>query len=102
MTGEGGLSEEEKARMVLEDIAERLPESYDMEDIRGCGTPAPVCTPLVSLCAALLAVLTMSRSRRCYLILCDALRLAVVCYGMQCCQRSFHLAPETHTGKSSI
>ena len=34
--GEGGLSEEEKARMVLEDIVERLPEAYDMEEIRGC------------------------------------------------------------------
>lgn len=33
--GEGGASEEEKARMVLEDIVERLPETYDMEDIRG-------------------------------------------------------------------
>ena len=36
--GEGGLSEEEKARLVLEDIAERLPEAYDMEDIRACAT----------------------------------------------------------------
>lgn len=34
--GEGGASEEEKARTVLEDIVERLPETYDMEDIRGC------------------------------------------------------------------
>jgi len=32
--GEGGLSTEEKARLVLEDIVERLPEAYDMEDVR--------------------------------------------------------------------
>ena len=37
--GEGGMSEEEKARMVLEDIVERLPDTYDMEDIRGCASP---------------------------------------------------------------
>lgn len=30
----GGASEEERARTVLEDIVERLPETYDMEDIR--------------------------------------------------------------------
>ena len=34
-TGEGGMSQEEKAKMVLDDLADRLPEQYDMEDIRG-------------------------------------------------------------------
>lgn len=33
--GEGGMSQEEKAKMVLDDLADRLPEQYDMEDIRG-------------------------------------------------------------------
>ncbi|KAF6251999.1 flagellar outer dynein arm heavy chain beta [Scenedesmus sp. NREL 46B-D3] len=32
--GEGGMSQEEKAKMVLDDLADRLPEQYDMEDIR--------------------------------------------------------------------
>jgi dynein heavy chain, axonemal len=45
--GEGGLSQEEQARMVLEDIVERLPESYIMEDIRGY---APCCACLAGLC----------------------------------------------------
>lgn len=49
VTGEGGLSEEEKARMVLEDIVERLPEAYDMEDIRACALHAVqlLCRPTV-------------------------------------------------------
>lgn len=29
------MSQEEKAKMVLDDLADRLPEQYDMEDIRG-------------------------------------------------------------------
>ncbi|KAK9808985.1 hypothetical protein WJX72_007373 [[Myrmecia] bisecta] len=33
--GEGGCSTEEKAKMVLDDLVERLPEQFDMEDIRG-------------------------------------------------------------------
>jgi len=33
--GEGGMSTEEKAKMVLDDLMERLPERYDMEEIRG-------------------------------------------------------------------
>jgi dynein heavy chain len=33
--GEGGLSEEEKAKMTLDEILEKLPETFDMEDIRG-------------------------------------------------------------------
>ncbi|KAA6419077.1 MAG: flagellar outer dynein arm heavy chain beta [Trebouxia sp. A1-2] len=33
--GEGGMSVEEKAKMVLDDLVERLPEQFDMEDIRG-------------------------------------------------------------------
>ncbi|KAK9866454.1 hypothetical protein WJX84_011662 [Apatococcus fuscideae] len=32
--GEGGLSTEEKAKQVLDEISERLPELFDMEDIR--------------------------------------------------------------------
>jgi hypothetical protein len=28
------MSQEEKAKMVLDDLADRLPEQYDMEDIR--------------------------------------------------------------------
>lgn len=35
VAGEGGMSQEEKAKMVLDDLADRLPEQYDMEDIRG-------------------------------------------------------------------
>jgi dynein heavy chain len=34
--GEGGLSSEEKAKMVLDDVMERLPEQFDMEEVR-CG-----------------------------------------------------------------
>lgn len=33
--GEGGMSQEEKAKMVLDDLADRLPDQFDMEDIRG-------------------------------------------------------------------
>eukprot|EP00983_Pelagomonas_calceolata_P123878 1161047-Pelagomonas_calceolata.AAC.63 len=33
--GEGGMSMEEKAKMVLDDLTERLPDQFDMEDIRG-------------------------------------------------------------------
>ena len=33
--GEGGLGPEEKAKMVLDDLAERLPENFDLESIRG-------------------------------------------------------------------
>jgi dynein heavy chain, axonemal len=44
--GEGGMSEEERARATLEDIVERLPETYDMEDIRGCEAVA-CCKPLL-------------------------------------------------------
>jgi len=33
--GEGGLSTEEKAKMTLDEILEKLPEGFDMEDIRG-------------------------------------------------------------------
>lgn len=33
--GEGGMSTEEKAKMVLDDLVERLPDQFDMEDIRG-------------------------------------------------------------------
>jgi dynein heavy chain, axonemal len=33
--GERGMTMEERARASLEDIVERLPEAYDMEDIRG-------------------------------------------------------------------
>jgi dynein heavy chain len=33
--GEGGMSTEEKAKMVLDDLGERLPDQFDMEDIRG-------------------------------------------------------------------
>ncbi|KAL6747291.1 flagellar outer dynein arm heavy chain beta [Haematococcus lacustris] len=33
--GEGGMSMEEKAKMVLDDLVERLPDQFDMEDIRG-------------------------------------------------------------------
>ncbi|MEW5311809.1 MAG: hypothetical protein WDW38_003494 [Sanguina aurantia] len=33
--GEGGMSVEEKAKMVLDDLVERLPDNFDMEDIRG-------------------------------------------------------------------
>lgn len=29
------MSQEEKAKMVLDDLADRLPEQYEMEDIRG-------------------------------------------------------------------
>jgi ribosome modulation factor len=29
------MSQEEKAKMVLDDLGDRLPEQYDMEDIRG-------------------------------------------------------------------
>eukprot|EP00879_Flechtneria_rotunda_P029616 GHRR01032042.1.p1 GENE.GHRR01032042.1~~GHRR01032042.1.p1 ORF type:complete len:1612 (+),score=608.41 GHRR01032042.1:122-4837(+) len=32
--GEGGMSKEEKAKMVLDDLGDRLPEQFDMEDIR--------------------------------------------------------------------
>ena len=32
--GEGGLSEEERAKQVLDDIVEKLPDIFDMEDIR--------------------------------------------------------------------
>lgn len=32
--GEGGLSSEEKAKMVLDDVMERLPELFDMEEVR--------------------------------------------------------------------
>ena len=52
--GEGGLSSEERARMVLEDVVERLPDAYDMEDIRSCApplaTPATVLAPPVLPC----------------------------------------------------
>lgn len=34
LPGEGGMSQEEKAKMVLDDLADRLPEMFDMEDIR--------------------------------------------------------------------
>jgi hypothetical protein len=47
--GEGGTSEEEKARMVLEDIVERLPEAYDMEDIRGCALYLFLHMPVLAL-----------------------------------------------------
>lgn len=33
--GEGGMSMEEKAKMVLDDLGDRLPEQFDLEDIRG-------------------------------------------------------------------
>lgn len=33
--GEGGLGPEEKAKMVLDDLADRLPEQFDLEEIRG-------------------------------------------------------------------
>ncbi|KAI8473051.1 MAG: flagellar outer dynein arm heavy chain beta [Monoraphidium minutum] len=33
--GDGGLGPEEKAKMVLDDLGDRLPEQYDLEDIRG-------------------------------------------------------------------
>lgn len=33
--GEGGMSTEEKAKMVLDDLVERLPDQFDMEDVRG-------------------------------------------------------------------
>ena len=33
--GEGGLSSEEKAKMVLDDVMERLPEQFDMEEVGG-------------------------------------------------------------------
>ena len=33
--GEGGLGPEEKAKMVLDDLGERLPEQFDLEAIRG-------------------------------------------------------------------
>jgi dynein heavy chain len=29
------MSQEEKAKMVLDDLADRLPDMFDMEDIRG-------------------------------------------------------------------
>ncbi len=32
--GEGGLSSEEKAKMVLDDVMERLPDQFDMEEVR--------------------------------------------------------------------
>ncbi|KAK3254170.1 Dynein beta chain, flagellar outer arm [Cymbomonas tetramitiformis] len=32
--GEGGMSQEDKAKMVLDDVVDRLPENFDMEDIR--------------------------------------------------------------------
>jgi hypothetical protein len=32
--GEGGMSQEEKAKMVLDDLGDRLPDQFDMEDIR--------------------------------------------------------------------
>merc|ERR1712070_355863 len=31
---EGGMSQEDKAKMVLDDIVDRLPDQFDMEDIR--------------------------------------------------------------------
>jgi hypothetical protein len=31
--GEGGMSTEEKAKMVLDDLADRLPERFDMEEV---------------------------------------------------------------------
>ena len=33
--GEAGASTEDKAKMVLDDVMERLPENFDLEDIRG-------------------------------------------------------------------
>lgn len=33
--GDGGMSVEEKSKMVLDDLVERLPDNFDMEDIRG-------------------------------------------------------------------
>lgn len=33
--GDGGMSMEEKSKMVLDDLVERLPDNFDMEDIRG-------------------------------------------------------------------
>lgn len=33
--GEAGASVEDKAKMVLDDVVERLPENFDVEDIRG-------------------------------------------------------------------
>lgn len=33
--GEGGMGQEEKAKMVLDDLGERLPELFDLEAIRG-------------------------------------------------------------------
>ena len=33
--GDGGMSVEEKSKMVLDDLVERLPEDFDLEDIRG-------------------------------------------------------------------
>eukprot|EP00232_Nephroselmis_pyriformis_P019075 CAMPEP_0182900652 /NCGR_PEP_ID=MMETSP0034_2-20130328/28990_1 /TAXON_ID=156128 /ORGANISM="Nephroselmis pyriformis, Strain CCMP717" /LENGTH=4527 /DNA_ID=CAMNT_0025034901 /DNA_START=131 /DNA_END=13711 /DNA_ORIENTATION=+ len=34
-SGSGGMSVEDKAKMVLDDLVEKLPENFDMEDIRG-------------------------------------------------------------------
>jgi len=34
-SGEGGMSTEEKAKMTLDDIVDKLPDLFDMEDIRG-------------------------------------------------------------------
>jgi hypothetical protein len=33
--GEGGMSNEEKAKMVLDELQEKLPELYIMDEIRG-------------------------------------------------------------------
>lgn len=33
--GEGGMSTEEKAKLVLDDLVDKLPDQFDMEDIRG-------------------------------------------------------------------
>eukprot|EP00201_Polytomella_parva_P017476 CAMPEP_0175071536 /NCGR_PEP_ID=MMETSP0052_2-20121109/19298_1 /TAXON_ID=51329 ORGANISM="Polytomella parva, Strain SAG 63-3" /NCGR_SAMPLE_ID=MMETSP0052_2 /ASSEMBLY_ACC=CAM_ASM_000194 /LENGTH=4543 /DNA_ID=CAMNT_0016338719 /DNA_START=12 /DNA_END=13643 /DNA_ORIENTATION=- len=33
--GEGGMSVEEKAKLVLDDVVDKLPDQFDMEDIRG-------------------------------------------------------------------
>jgi dynein heavy chain len=33
--GEGGLGAEENAKMVLDDLRDRLPDGFDLEDIRG-------------------------------------------------------------------
>lgn len=32
--GDSGMSVEEKSKMVLDDLVERLPENFDLEDIR--------------------------------------------------------------------